>query len=171
MIKNYNRIKILQATFCCALLFLLCAFHPYYVSVTDIKYKDTEKTLQIICRTFTYNMETALKKIYDKPIDLLHPKDKAETEKLLFDYISKHLKIKLNGKPQTFTFIGYEKEEEAIWSYLEIKNVALPKTVTIENTLLYEYLPQQMNMVHTEVKGNEQSSKVANPEKVLEFKF
>jgi len=172
MIKGYKKIKMLSAVFCCGIiLFLFSAFHPYYVSVTDIKYKETEKTLQISCRTFTDNIETALKKIYNKPVDILHPKDKQEVEKLLFDYINKHLKIKVNGKLQTLIFIGYEKEEEAIWTYLEIKNAALPNVITIENTLLYEYLPQQINMVHTEVKGKKQSSKVTNPEKELEFKF
>ena len=30
----------------------------------------------------------------------------------LADYINKHIKIKVNGKPQTFYFVGYEKEEE-----------------------------------------------------------
>ncbi len=172
MIKGYKKIKILSvAIYCGVLLFLLSAFHPYYVSVTDIKYKETEKTLQISCRTFTDNIETALKKIYNKPIDVLHPKDKAETEKLLFDYINKHLKILVDGKLQPLIFIGYEKEEEAIWTYLEIKNIVTPKTINIENTLLYEYLPQQINMVHTEVNDKKQSSKVTNPEKELEFKF
>jgi hypothetical protein len=172
MIKDYKRIKMLSAALCFGImLFLFCSFHPYYVSVTDIKYKEAEKTLQISCRTFTDNLETALKKIYGKPVDILHPKDKADTEKLLVDYINKHLKIKINGKLQTLTFIGYEKEEEAIWTYLEIKNVVVPKTITIENTLLYEYLSQQINMVHIEVKDKKQSSKVTNPEKDLEFKF
>ena len=153
------------------MLLLFSAFHPYYISVTDIKYKEKEKSLQISCKLFTNDLENALKKIYKKPIDVLHPKDKAETEKLLFDYISKHLQIKVNGKLQNLVFIGYEKEEEAVWTYLEVKNVALPKTMHIENSLLYEYLPQQLNMVHTEMRDKKQSSKVTNPDKVLEFTF
>jgi hypothetical protein len=169
MIKNNYKLKI---TLCASIIFLLLsAFHPYYVSVTEIKYKEPEKTLQISCRTFTNDIETALRKIYNKPIDILHPKDKAVAEKTLAHYILDHLKISVDGKTQTLNFIGYEKEEEAIWSYFEIKNMKEPKTISIENTLLYEYLPQQINMVQIEVKGNKQSSKVTNPEKKLEFKF
>ena len=157
---------------CCTLLWvLLSSFHPYYISVTDVKYNEQEKTLQISCRTFTDNIEDALEKIYKKQLDVLHPKDKKEMDELLADYLAKHVKIKVNGKWQTATFIGYEKEEEAIWSYLEIKNVEVPKSIGIENTLLYEYLSQQINMVHTEVKGKKQSSKVTNPEKDLVFEF
>lgn len=172
MIKNNTKIKLFAATYCCGLaLLLLSAFHPYFVSITDIKYKEEEKTLQVSCRTFTNDLETALRKIYKKPIDLLNPKDKVVMEKTLAHYILNHLKITVDGKLQTLNFIGYEKEEEAVWSYFEIKNIETPKVISIENTLLYEYLPQQINMVHTEVKGNKQSSKVTNPEKSLEFKF
>jgi hypothetical protein len=169
MIKSFHKIKITA----CAVLFLLLAsaFHPYYVSVTEIKYKEEEKTIQVSCRTFTDNIENALRKIYKKPIDLLHPEDKVVMEKILAHYILNHVKITINGKPQILNFVGYEKEEEAIWTYLEIKNAELPKTISIDNSLLYEYLPAQINMVHTEVKGNKQSSKVTNPDKKLDFKF
>ncbi len=158
--------------FYCALVWILfSSFHPYYVSVTDIKYNEQEKTIQLSCRIFTDNLEDALEKIYKKELDILHPKDRKEIDALLTDYLSKHVKMKVNGKTQTFTFIGYEKEEEAVWCYLEIKNAELPKTLTIENTLLYDYLTQQMNMVHTEVKGKKQSSKLTNPEKEFVFEF
>src|ERR1700756_2197224 len=91
--------------FYCAVIWILASsFHPYYVSVTDIKYNEQEKTLQISCRTFTDNIEDALRKIYIKPIDILHPKDRKEVDDLLNDYINKHVKIKVNGKWQIFNF-------------------------------------------------------------------
>ena len=173
--KRSRILKLLPAVknqfLCAVLLISLSSFHPYYVSVTDIKYNEQEKTIQISCRTFTDNIEDALKKLYKKQVDILHPKDKKEVESLLADYINKHIKLKVNGKWQAIQFIGYEKEEEAIWSYLEIKNVELAKSFVVENTLLYDYLPQQINMVHVEVKGKKQSSKTTNPEKELIFNF
>ncbi|MGZ3902548.1 MAG: DUF6702 family protein [Bacteroidia bacterium] len=150
---------------------VLLAFHPYYISVTDIKYKDAEKTLQVSCKIFINDFETTLRKVYKAQVDVLHPKDKAVTEKMITHYISTHLKISVNKKLHDLNFIGYEKEEEAIWVYFEVKNVVLPKTISIEDDLLYEFLPAQINMVHTEVKDKKQSSKVANPEKKIEFAF
>ena len=100
--KYCKRIKILLAVkniLCCTLLWvLLSSFHPYYISVTDVKYNEQEKTLQISCRTFTDNIEDALEKIYKKQLDVLHPKDKKEMDELLADYLAKHVKIKVNGK-------------------------------------------------------------------------
>jgi hypothetical protein len=172
MIKTYLKIKISYAVFFSVIFFVTAAgFHPYYVSVTDIKYKESEKTLQVSCRVFTNDLENALKKIYNKPVDLLHPKDKTVTEKLLAHYILDHLKISINGKVQTLDFIGYEKEEEATWTYFEIKNAEPPKKLNIENSILYDLLPLQINMVHAEVNGTKKSFKVTNPEKEIEFGF
>jgi undecaprenyl pyrophosphate synthase len=152
---------------------MLCSsFHPYFVSTTEINYNNPGKTVEITCRLFTDNLEDALKKIYKKEVDLLHPKDKKEVEKLLLDYISKRLKITSNGQSYPMEIIGYEKEEDAIWTYLEIKKDILPKTVTVENGLLYDFLPKQINMVHVTVNGaNRQSSKVENPDKKMNFTF
>ncbi|HXB39950.1 MAG TPA: DUF6702 family protein [Bacteroidia bacterium] len=168
MIKKFRVIKIFGGAFLTWML--LSSFHPYYVSVTDIKYK-ADKTLQVSCKMFTDNIENTLKKIYKKPVDLLHPKEKVTEEKLLAHYITNHLKIKVNGKLQILNFIGYEKEEDAVWSYFEVKDVALPKTLQVEITLLYEYFSEQINMVHTEVSEKKQSYKVTNPEKEMSFSF
>lgn len=173
MFRKLNFIRTAKLWFVCAIGLLLCSYiHPYYISTTEINFNSTTKNVDITCRMFTDNLENALEKTYKKEIDILHPKDKKEVEKLLLDYINNHLKLKINGQGYTFELVGYEKEEEAIWTYLEIKKEFNPKTVTIENTLLYEYLPAQVNMVHATVNGaNRQSSKVANPDKEINFIF
>lgn len=91
---------------------------------------------------------------------------------LLLQYIQSNLKIKINGELKSFDIIGYEKEEDAIWTYLEIKEDIKPKIVEIENTLLYKYYSQQINMMHVMVNGgNRQSSKITNPDKQISFTF
>lgn len=151
---------------------VICGFaHPYYVSVTELKHDPAKKSLQVSCRMFTDNIESALKKIYSKNVDLLNPKDRKEPEQLLADYISKHLSVTVDGKKVKFVFVGYEKEEEAIWCYLEAAKVNKPKKIVIENSLLYEFLPAQINMMHVTVNDKRQSTKVSNPDKKAEFLF
>lgn len=168
-----NFIRTAKMWFVCAIGLLLCSFmHPYFVSTTEINFNSTGKTVEITCRMFTDNIEDAIEKKYKKEIDILHPKDKKEVEKLLHEYINEHLKIKINGQIYSAEMIGYEKEEDAIWTYLEIKKDIIPKTIVVENTLLYEHLPKQVNMVHVTVNGaNRQSSKVTNPDKELNFTY
>ncbi|MEO8760164.1 MAG: DUF6702 family protein [Bacteroidia bacterium] len=176
MIKLNNKFTLkngLTSTvvFAC-LWFVSVAFvHPYYVSVTEIKHNAVKKTVEISCRMFTDNIENAIEKLNKTQLDLLHPKDRNEANKLLLDYINKHLVIKVNQKIITFKFIGYEKEEEAIWCYLEADNIENVKNILIENSLLYDFLPAQINMMHITVNDKRQSTKVTNPEKKAEFNF
>lgn len=145
--------------------------HPFYVSVVDLNYKQKERNLQVSVKLFSNDLEDALQRTSKKNIDLLNPKNQTETDSVLLNYISKRLAILVNSKKQLLNYIGYEKEEEAIWTYFEIKNCILPKNITIDTKLLYDYLPQQINIVHVNVNGHKKSSKVTNPEHHIEFIF
>ena len=145
--------------------------HPYYISVVDIKYSAQEKSIQLSTRLFTNDLEDALETIYHKKMDVLNPKHKAEVDSIIFTYIKQRLHISINKKDQTLNYIGYEREEESIWTYLEIKKVTAPKTLSITTKLLYDYLPSQVNIVHAEINGVKKSSKVTNPDSKVEFSF
>lgn len=145
--------------------------HPYYISVVDIKYNTPQKTLQISTRMFTNDLEDALSKLQTKKIDVLNPKNKADVDSILFLYIKQRFQIVINHKVQTLTYIGYEREEESIWTYLEIKKIATPTKLSIHTKLLYDYLPQQTNIVHIQVNEVKKSGKVTNPDNTVEFNF
>lgn len=120
---------------------------------------------------FTNDLEGALKKTSGKSVDILNPKDKKDVEAILFDYIKKRLVIKINNKIINYTMIGYEKEEDAIWTYLELKKAELPKQISVDNKLLYDFLKEQTNIVNVEVNGIKKSYKVLNPEGKMDFEF
>ncbi len=153
-------------------LFILMAFaHPFYLGVVDLKYNATEKKLQGSVKLFTNDLEGALKKLNNKTIDLINTKDKESTSKILNDYLQKRLSLKINGKTCAYKLIGFEREEEALWMYIECDKSEIPKKIDVENTLLYEHLKEQMNIVHIEVNGTKKSLKANNPEKSLHFDF
>lgn len=143
--------------------------HPFYLSVTEIKYNASKKSMEVSCKMFTNDLEDALKKTSGKSIDLINTSNKKEVESVLFAYIQKRLTISVNNKPVVLKCIGYEKEEEAIWTYMEIVNCDKPNTISIENKLLYDYLKEQMNIVHCEAGTFKESSKVVNPDSKISF--
>lgn len=149
--------------------------HPFYISVVEIKHDAKSQNLNISVKLFTNDIENALKKTsrpgVTKTIDLLNPKNKSEMETELMNYIKQRFSITINLKPTNLDFIGYEKEEDAIWIYLEVKKVNQPKTLKINTKLLYDFLPLQTNIVHVEINGIKKSSKVTNPDSIIEFKF
>ncbi|MBS1636962.1 MAG: hypothetical protein JST26_13675 [Bacteroidetes bacterium] len=152
---------------------LLSSFapHPYYLGVTEIKYNSKTSVMELSMKLFTGDLEDALRKTTGKPVDLLNPKDKAEMYALLRDYIKKRFTLKINGNISDIHLLGYEKEEDAVWIYMQTSKVKKPKTVDIDNSLLFDYLPQQIQIVHVTVGDSKQSAKVTNPDHIFSFRF
>ena len=145
--------------------------HPFYVSTTEVNHNAADKNLEISCRIFTDDFETTLTRAYQSKIDLFKPKDTAALDKFIFDYLKKHLVIKLDGKPVAFEFVGHEREEESVWSYLQVANTTAPKKIEITNNILYDAFDQQINIMHVSVGGNRKSAKLNYPETVAKFEF
>jgi hypothetical protein len=145
--------------------------HPIYMSVTEIEHNAKEKTLEISCRIFTNDLETTLRQTNKGFIDLINPKDKAATNKLVNDYIQKHLSIVVDGKTVALQFLGYEQQEDAINSFYQVNNIATVKKITITDNILYEYKSEQISLLHVTVDGNRKSTKMINPEEKTSLEF
>jgi hypothetical protein len=145
--------------------------HPIFVSVTEIEHNTKEKTLEISCKVFTDDFEKALKSTYKTYVDLLKPKDKNAMNKLVADYVQKHLLIKVDGKPVALQFMGYEQDEEGIESYYQVNNIAAVKKLDITDNILFEFKKEQISIIHTTVNGNKKSTKLVNPDEKASFEF
>ncbi len=144
-------------------------FHPYFVTVTEIQHNPKEKTLEISCKIFTDDFEKTLRSNYNTNVDLLNSKDKSKMDKLVAGYIKKHLQIIVNGRLLLLQFAGYENEEEAIWCYFQVKNIAAVKKIDVKDDLLFEYKKEQINLLHITVNGKRKSTKLDNPESKASF--
>ncbi|MCY7291398.1 MAG: hypothetical protein LH615_04370, partial [Ferruginibacter sp.] len=145
--------------------------HPIFVSVTEIEHNAKDKTLEVSCKIFTDDFEKALRTAYKTPIDLQDNKIKPAMNKLVNDYVQKHLKINADGRVVVLKYLGFEKIEEGIYSYFEAENINTVKKITISNNILFEYSKQQISLVHVMVGGNRQSTKLNNPESSAFFEF
>ena len=145
--------------------------HPIYVSVTEIEHNAKDKTLEISCKIFTDDLEKTLRKTYKGTVDLINPKDKTTMNRLVSDYVQKHLFIKVDGRPVVLDFMGYEQQEEGITSYYQVNNIASVKKIDITDNILYEYKDQQISILHVTVMGNRKSTKLVNPEDKVSFEF
>lgn len=154
------------------LLFLGLHFsHPFFVSVTEIKHNQTNHSLEISCKMFSDDLEKALEKQYHVQLDLIKPTDKTQINKLIYDYVKKHLLISTDGKALNLTYIGYEIQDDGVWSYFEVKGVNAVKQINIHDDLLYEQHPEQINMMHVIINNQRKSTKVNNPDADVSFSF
>ena len=145
--------------------------HPFFVSTTEINHNAADKNLEISCRIFTDDFETTLTRAYHSKVDLFKPKDTAALDRFIFDYIKKHLVIKLDGKPVTLEYVGHEREQESVWSYLQVPNTPVPKKIEISNNILYDAFDQQINIMHVSVGGTRKSLKLNYPETAAKLEF
>ncbi|HXI00500.1 MAG TPA: DUF6702 family protein [Sphingobacteriaceae bacterium] len=150
---------------------LISIFHPFFVSVTEIKHNEKTKSIEISSKIFFDDFESALEKKYHTPIDILKPADRKKVNQLINDYLSKHLILKINGKPVKMIYLGYEIEEDGAWCYFEVPEVKKVSRIDIVNNILFENHPSQINMLHVTVKGIRKSTKLDNPESKASFAF
>lgn len=146
-------------------------FHPFFVSVVQIDQNTKEKSLEVSVRIFAEDFEATLKKFGNTKIDLQHPTDKAVVDKLITTYIQSKLQLKVDGKPVTMHYIGYEQRLESIWVYLEVDNVSSLKKLDVNCNLLYEFEQKQSNIIHVKAAGCDKSFKLDNPKASTSFEF
>lgn len=145
--------------------------HPFHVSVVEINHNAADKNLEISCKIFTDDFERVLRQNYKTRVDIINPTDRAAVDKLVSDYIRSHLVLTVDGKPAEFSYLGYEREDDAIYSYVEVPNTPLPKKIDISNKLMYDLFDDQTNLVHVLVGGNRKSSKLEYPKAEISLTF
>ncbi|MBC7903508.1 MAG: hypothetical protein H7Y27_08795 [Gemmatimonadaceae bacterium] len=145
--------------------------HPFYVSVTEINHNEKDKTLEIACKLFLDDTEKTLNKQLKTPVELTKPKDPKQAQAMVSEYIKKHLQLKVDGKNIVIDFVGYEIEGASIWCYFQANNVAAVNKLSVMDNILYETYENQISIIHTTVKGEKKSTRIANPEKDASFEF
>jgi uncharacterized protein DUF6702 len=147
------------------------AAHPFYVSVTEIDYKAGDKALQVSCKMFTNDFESALEKWTHGKVDLSHPGDRSAVDKMIGDYVLAHLRIKVDGHAAPLHMIGSEQEAEATWCYFEADGIPPVKRIDLSNSLLYDRFDQEINIMHVTIAGTRKSTRLNYPdtEAYLEF--
>jgi len=145
--------------------------HPFHVSVTEINHNSTAKTLEITCKIYTDDFESVLSRNYQTKVDLIHPPDKSKMDTLVKNYLFQHLQLRVNGRPVTFTYIGFENDKEAAYGYIEVENITSVGRLEIIDTILYDLFDDQIGIIHAIVNGNRKSTKLNYPDKSAIFEF
>ena len=150
---------------------LILLAHPLYITVTEIDHNAKDKTLEISCKMFTNDFEAALEKTAHAKVDLSDVKSKTVTDKLIADYVEKHLSLKVDGRPVVLQFVGSEKEADGTWSFFQVTNISSVKKIDVSNSLLYDNFNQEINIMHASVGGVKKSTRLDYPASAASFEF
>ena len=132
--------------------------HPFHISICEIEHDGETKSLQITSRIFQDDFETALEPASDVK-DYFGEKHKAEAEKALKSYFEEHLKVQVNNKPLKHKLLGYEIEDDVVWSYLEIQQVSSIEEIEVQYSVLIDTFADQINLTHIRYQGEVKSLK------------
>lgn len=132
-------------------------FHQFHVSKCLIEYNSEESAIQISMHLFIDDTEEALRrKGFDK-LFICSEKESETAEEHLGAYLIQQLRLEVDGKTLTPTFLGKEVTEDflGMWCYLEITGVKSPKEITIINEVLMDTFEDQKNIVNVIGPGNQ----------------
>jgi hypothetical protein len=141
--------------------------HAFHLSKTDMVYQPKEKTLQITMHVFIDDLEIALEKQGHKSLLIGTEKEKSGVNELIIKYLQQGFNLTINGKKADVSFVGKETttDRQALWIYLEVKNLKNIKTLIVENKVLTEVHADQKNMVQIMVPSKKANSFVLEKSK------
>ncbi|WP_370088598.1 DUF6702 family protein [Ekhidna sp.] len=156
-----------------ALIFFQSLMHPFHVSVSDIKYKEEKKAIQISTRIFLDDLELALRAYTgNETLDILKKEN--------WDFVNENLKPYMleritlwdeKDREYELNYIGAEIEDDVMWCYIEIQKVKKLERVRVKNTLLHEVWGDQENLIHFRAFNKVRSARLFKGEDTEVFEW
>ncbi|MBL7471691.1 DUF6702 family protein [Robertkochia sediminum] len=142
--------RILALLLCCLPLLSAGILHKYYVSVTDINYNAESRSIQIIARYFTDDLDLLLSERYGIKAGLMTDEESAQADFFIEKYLKTKFRIYLDGELQTFEFLGKEYDSDLTKCYLEIKSIdpGSYSSIRVENEVMTELFEEQKHITH-----------------------
>ncbi|MBA4152968.1 DUF6702 family protein [Flavobacterium sp.] len=145
--------------------------HKFYVSVTQINFVPEKKTIQITARFFIDDLNNALEKKHKTKFYLGSSKESVVQLEQFKKYISDNFSIKVNAKYKEIQFVQKEIEDDVFIIYLKVSDVSKVNSIDVKNTLLFDFIVEQQNIIHTQVLNKKQSALLTpdNPNELLNY--
>lgn len=133
--------------------------HKFYVSVTNVNYSEKDNALQITSRIFIDDFETVLQERYGFKAELAAKNESKVADTYIEKYLRARFSVAVNGETVSYTFIGREYDADVMVCYIEVPNIDLTDTtsIQIENEMLTDVFEEQQNIVHFKINGKKKS--------------
>lgn len=144
--------------------------HAFHISKTDMVFKPAEKSMQITMHIFIDDLEEALEKQGKSKLFIGTERESPEANNLIVNYLQRNFSIQLNNKQVAYTWVGKEptKDKQALWVYLEIKNIREVRNISVENRVLTEVFADQKNIVQVNIPSKKQGYFLLSKSKTMD---
>jgi hypothetical protein len=128
----------------------VCA-HEFHVGICDISYNPRTKNTEIVHTYPMHDIDAAFWFMHNRQPDLA----KSADEKLLRDYIESAFVIEIANKTKLRPkWIGVQQDADTLTIFQELPAQRFPAKGTLQNTILRDYVPTQVNNVTIRADGN-----------------
>lgn len=124
--------------------------HGVHASLTTIQYVPESKSLEIVMVMSADDVEAVLRRDTGKQIEV-----DREADRFVFDYLRKCFEIRpaRQETPLPLKWVGMEVSVQKITAYLEVKAPEGPDRLRIRHDLLFDFLPDQVNILSVRRAG------------------
>jgi hypothetical protein len=144
--------------------------HAFHISKTEMTFQPAQKSVQVTMHIFIDDLEKGLEKQGQPKLFIGTEREQKDVNSLIFNYLQKNLSIQLNGKKVNYEWVGKEttKDKQALWVYLEIKNIRAVRNISVENRVLTEIFDDQKNIVQVNIPLKKQGYFLLNKSKTMD---
>ena len=140
-----------------AIPLLTFSAHKYYISFTKIDYAEKSRSLQIIMRVFTDDLQNGIDQQFSVKTELDTDRELQNSDDLISKYITEKFLVTVNGTTAKSNYIGKKYEEDETKIYLEIENIDKIKSIEVQNKVLMELFEDQQNIIKLTIDNKKKS--------------
>ncbi len=124
--------------------------HEFHVGICDISFNARTKSTEIVHTYPMHDIDAAFWFMHKRQPDF----SKAADEKLLRDYIESSFVIETAAKAKiAASWVGVQQDADTLTIYQELPKTPFPAKGTLTNTILFDYVPAQVNNVNIRRDG------------------
>ena len=144
------------------------SIHNFYVSTTAIRFLPEENSIQITTQVFLDDFESVLQQQGNYKTKLIPKIHQKVIDSLVEDYFRENLTFKAQGKKIDFDFLGKRYKSDVLVAYMELEMDTVVSPFVIKNTIFFDYLPDQKNIIHLKLDSRRKSFLAVSSKSIFE---
>ena len=90
-------------------------------------------------------------------------------DSLIEDYFRKNIIFNAKGEKMNFDFLGKVYKIDVLVAYMELKMDTIVSPLSIKNTILFDYLSDQKNIIHLKLASKRKSFLAVSSKSIFEI--
>ena len=141
--------------------------HQFFLTTTEVRLSDNQKSLEINIQTFYHDVEDILKKANFNLANLGSEREDDKIDDFIIDYLSDNFII----QDHYWRYLGKKIDGDFTLFFLEIDKFDSQSDVAVFNTIFMDMYSKQKNIMNVYGAKSVQSSTMTIEEPAFKFEF